>query len=169
MLNFSNDFLLIGWVVGFVDGEGCFSVSFSRKATFTTGIEVRPSFSISQNARSKASVEAFLEYFECGFLRFSKSDGTWKYETRDLTEILEKVVPFFKKYPLKTSKKQDFELFVEICFKMKRNEHRSFVGLEEILRLAYQMNISGKRKLKLSEQLTFLLNHRNHPNNLNKQ
>jgi len=40
------------YITGFVDGEGCFAVSFSRRAKFKLGIEVRPSFSISQNKRS---------------------------------------------------------------------------------------------------------------------
>ena len=157
MLILTNDLLLIGWVVGFVDGEGCFSVSFNKKPKLKTGIEVRPSFSISQKSNSKDCIAAFVEYFDCGAIRYSKSDGTWKYETRNLAEIIKKIIPFFIKYPLKTYKKNDFRLFCEICFLIQQNQHLNFIGLEQILKKAYQMNEAGRRKATLDEFLALLL------------
>jgi hypothetical protein len=41
---------LSAYFAGFVDGEGCFTVSFSPRSTLLLGWEVRPSFSVSQNA-----------------------------------------------------------------------------------------------------------------------
>ena len=38
------------WVVGFVDGEGCFSVAIAPRGAMRVGWEVRPSVSVSQNA-----------------------------------------------------------------------------------------------------------------------
>lgn len=157
MVVLTEDFLFIGWVVGFVDGEGCFSISFNKKARLTTGIEVRPSFSISQKSNSKDCIAAFVEFFGCGAIRYSRSDGTWKYETRNLSDIVNKVIPFFIKYPLKTYKKNDFHLFSEICFLMQQNQHKNFIGLEQILRKAYDMNQSGTRKATLEEFLKILL------------
>ena len=41
---------LSAYFAGFVDGEGCFTVSFSPRSKLLIGWEVRPSFSVSQNA-----------------------------------------------------------------------------------------------------------------------
>ena len=38
------------YISGYVDGEGCFTVSFSPRRKLRMGWEVRPSFSVSQNA-----------------------------------------------------------------------------------------------------------------------
>ena len=158
------DLVSIGWVVGFVDGEGCFLVNFNKKAKLTTGIEVKPSFSISQKSNSKNCVAAFEDYFKCGSIRHSKSDGTWKYEIRSLSEIRNKIIPFFEKYPLKTYKKNDFRLFCEICSLMQKNQHVNFQGLEEILQKAYAMNKSGRRKATLEELLEILRKNPKNPN-----
>jgi hypothetical protein len=163
MVIFTDDLVFIGWIVGFVDGEGCFSIRFNKKASLNTGIEVRPSFSISQKSNSKDCIAAFVEYFDCGAIRYSKSDGTWKYEVRSLPEIIKKVIPFFIKYPLKTYKKNDFRLFCEICFLMQQNQHRNFIGLDLILHKAYAMNESGTRKATLAQLLEILRKHRNNP------
>jgi hypothetical protein len=165
MLIFTEDLLLIGWVVGFVDGEGCFSVSFNKSEKLNIGIEVRPSFSISQNSRSKDCVEAFLKFFDCGAIRYSKNDGTWKYEIRSLSAIINNVIPFFIKYPLKTNKKKDFELFCEICLLMQQTQHKNFAGLEEILKKAYSMNEAGTRKYTLDELLKLLRQNPKNPAN----
>ena len=165
MIIFEDDLVLIGWVVGFIDGEGCFSVSLNKNGSFKTGIEVRPSFSVSQKSNSKDCIAAFVEYFDCGAIRYSKKDGTWKYETRNLPEIMKKVIPFFIKYPLKTYKKNDFRLFCEICLLMQQNQHRNFIGLEEILHKAYAMNLSGTRKAEITEFLEILRKNPKNPKN----
>ncbi len=36
------------WIVGFVDGEGTFSVSFNRNSTTSCGYQVFPEFVITQ-------------------------------------------------------------------------------------------------------------------------
>jgi hypothetical protein len=68
------------WITGFVDGEGSFCISFNLKKRFTSGIDVRPSFSVSQKS-DKAGINLILlkriqEFFNCGFIRLSKIDNT---------------------------------------------------------------------------------------------
>ena len=146
MLLITQDQVLIGWVVGFVDGEGCFSVSFNLSKRVARGIEVRPSFSISQNERSRASIDAFVGLFGCGAVRFSNADRTYKYETRNLSQLRENVIPFFQKHTFRTTKQNDFLLFSEICNLMAQGQHLNAQGLENIIHKAYAMNISGQRK-----------------------
>ena len=147
---------LESYITGFVDGEGCFTVSFSKRAKLKTGIEVRPSFSISQNRKSKAVLEEIQKYFGCGFVRFSRGDQTYKYEVRSMKEIKDKVIPHFEKYPLKTNKLQDFTIFKEIVNLVSENKHRNTEYLKEIVEKSYLMNGSGKRKYKKEDLLKLL-------------
>jgi hypothetical protein len=144
------------WIVGFIDGEGCFSISFNKKESMPCGIEVRPSFSVSQKAHSLVALENIKEYFNCGNIRYDKKDGTYKYEIRSLTEIRREVIPFFSKYELITKKKYDFESFKKICSLIAEGQHLNPQGLKQIIQLAYSMNGSGKRKYKLEELLKFV-------------
>lgn len=134
------------YVTGLVDGEGCFSVSFSQRAKLKLKIETRPSFSISLNARDLALLKEIANFFECGGLRFSKSDQTYKYETRAINDLIKVIIPHFKRYPLVGQKVRDFQLFEKICQKVNANLHRNNKELCKIIELAYTMNPSGKRR-----------------------
>ncbi|MCA1837736.1 MAG: LAGLIDADG family homing endonuclease, partial [Actinobacteria bacterium] len=47
----------LGWVVGFVDGEGCFSVPIYRCHKMTLRWQVRPEFAVVQGASSRDVLE----------------------------------------------------------------------------------------------------------------
>ena len=113
--------------------------------TLTVGGEVRPSMSVSQNGDRSEVLLDIQRYFSCGTLRPDRSDKTLKWEVRSLPLLLTYVVPHFRRYPLRSGKQRDFELFAEICQRMARGEHRHASGLCEIVRLAGSMNPSGKR------------------------
>ena len=136
---------LPSYISGYVDGEGCFTVSISPRPTLRVGGEVRPSLSVSQNGDRSEVLLAIQEYFGCGSLRPDRSDLTLKWETRRLTNLLSVVIPHFRDYPLQSGKRRDFELFAEICERMARKEHRVPDGLRGIVRMAGVMNPSGTR------------------------
>ena len=137
---------LLAYISGFADGEGCFSVSFSRRAKFLIGWETKPSFCVAQNHDRAEVLYLMREKFGCGFMRRDQKDLTLKYEVRSLNELLTKVVPHFEKYPLLSGKQKDFELFKHVCALMKEGKHTTLKGLEEITRLAFRMNPSGRRR-----------------------
>lgn len=140
------------YISGFVGGEGCFSVSFSRRSKFLLGWETKPSFCVGQNYDRAEVLYLMWQEFGCGFMRRDYSDKTLKYEVRSLDDLVTKVVPHFEKYPLLSSKHKDFLLFrKEICLLMRRDEHRNVKGLQKILTLAFRMNGSGKRKYSQKE------------------
>ena len=133
------------YLSGYVDGEGCFTVSISPRPTIVVGWEVRPSLSVSQNSDRSEVLLLMQEYFGCGTLRPDRSDRTLKWEVRSLPVLMARIVPHFKAYQLLSSKQQDFELFADICERMVRGEHLTPIGLQGIVRLARRMNPSGKR------------------------
>jgi hypothetical protein len=136
---------LPSYISGYVDGEGCFTVSISPRPTLLVGWEVRPSMSISQNGDRCEVLLMVQRYFGCGTLRPDRSDRTLKWETRSLPNLTARVIPHFHRYPLQSGKRIDFELFADICRRMVRGDHRGPEGLAEIVRLAVRMNPSGKR------------------------
>ena len=142
---YSREFLS-AYLSGYADGEGCFTISISPRRKLAVGWEVRPSFSVSQNGDRAEVLHALQTYFGCGSIRPDRSDKTLKWEIRSLHPILDRVLPHFRRRPLLSSKQKDFELFALVCEAMARGEHRTMCGLDEIVRLAGQMNPSGKRR-----------------------
>ncbi len=136
------------YISGYVDGEGCFSVSFSKREKLLIGWETKPSFAVGQNYDRSEVIKLLQHYLDCGSIRRDYSDKTLKFEVRSLNDLVDKVIPHFLEYPLLSSKQKDFNFFVKICKMMKKGKHLQKEGLREIVNLAYQMNTSGKRRYK---------------------
>ena len=134
------------YISGFADGEGCFSVSFSKRSKFLVGWETKPSFSVGQNYDRAEVLHLMQKHFGCGFMRRDYKDKTLKYEVRSLQDLIDAVIPHFEKYPLLSAKQNDFLNFREICLLMQNGEHLTLKGLRKITALAFKMNGSGKRK-----------------------
>ena len=142
---YSREFLS-AYISGYVDGEGCFTVSISPRAKLLAGWEVRPSLSVSQNGDRAEVLHALQAYFGCGSIRPDRSDRTLKWETRKLEDILERVIPHFEASPLLSGKRLDFERFASVCRLMAAGAHRDRAGLVRIVELARGMNPSGRRR-----------------------
>jgi hypothetical protein len=87
------------YISGYIDGEGCFTVSISPRPTLLVGWEVRPSLSVSQNGDRAEVLLLIQEHFGCGTIRPDRSDQTVKWEIRSLTPIRSRVIPHFKDVP----------------------------------------------------------------------
>ncbi len=137
------------YLSGLIDGEGCFSISFTLREKMKHGVEVRPSFSLGQtkNKDNYVLLDKITKTLGCGGIRLSRSDNCYKYETRNLTEITNKVIPFVKRYPLHSSKKKDFDIFAIICSLIAKKSHLHLSGLQEIIELAFSINLNGTRKI----------------------
>ena len=145
------------YISGYSDGEGCFCVSFSRRPkNIKVGWEVKPSFAVGQNFDRHEVLDLMQTYFDCGFIRRDYSDKTLKYEVRSIDDLISKIIPHFKKYPIISSKKKDFTIFSKICSLIKTESHLKKTGLIKIIKLAYKMNGSGKRRYTEKELLSFL-------------
>jgi LAGLIDADG DNA endonuclease family protein len=147
------DMDIASYISGFVDGEGCFCVSFQPSSRHRLGWEVRPSFSVSQNAERAQLLYELQKRWDCGTIRPDRSDKTLKYEVRKIEHLVERILPHFREYPLLSAKQTDLERFDRICQMVSRGEHQERDGLKEIVELAMQMNPSGKRKYASSDIL----------------
>ena len=142
---------LASYISGFVDGEGCFCVSFSPRASLKAKWEIRPSFSVSQNGDRAEVLVEMQKYFGCGTIRPDSSDKTLKYEVRSINDLWSKIIPHFDQYPLLSQKKVSFQLFRKICEIMKNRQHKAEDIIIQCMEYAEQMN-HGKRKY-LSEKM----------------
>ncbi len=138
---------IIGWITGFVDGEGCFSVSIFRnqKSKIKIGWQIFPEFVVSQGEKSKKSLELIRKYFNCGYIVRNKRkdnhhEDMLKYCVRSLTDLREKIIPFFENNKLQTYKYKDFQVFKRIIGIIYKKKHLSEKGLERIAYLIGSMN-----------------------------
>lgn len=132
------------WVTGFVDGEGCFHVGISKDPEMTLGYKVLPEFTVVQHERDVQILHGLKEYFGCGVVR-SNHDDRMCFRVRDKNHLLGVIVPFFLKHPLKTKKRQDFEVFKSVLLMMDAGEHLSEQGLNKIREAAAKMNRGKSR------------------------
>src|SRR5476651_1953702 len=104
------------WIVGFVDGEGCFSISIFKNVTLRSGFQVFPEFVVTQGAKSLTALERLQNFFECGKIYENRRtdnhrENLYRYCVRSISDIQNKIIPFFEEYPLHTAKSQDFKVF----------------------------------------------------------
>ena len=144
------------YLSGYADGEGSFCISFSPRPKLRILLEVRPSFSVSQNGDRQEVLKLFQQRLDCGTIRRNPSDRTFKYEVRSIKDLIGKVIPHFQKYPLLSSKKKDFEKFAALCQMIYEGKHLKQDTLKEIVTISYQMNGLGARRYKKQNLLNIL-------------
>ena len=126
------------WVVGFVDGEGCFFVGINRQPSMKIGWQVLPELRVVQHQKDVAILEQLQKFF--GFGRVTTNHGDRKeLRIRGLKQLAE-VATFFRQHPLRTVKRSSFDCFAEVIAMMERGDHLTEKGLERIRVLASRMN-----------------------------
>jgi hypothetical protein len=134
------------WVVGFVDGEGCFHVSLNRHPEMASGFQVLPEFVVVQHERDVQILQALKRFFRGGVVRRNHGDRHCL-RIRKL-DLLQQVCAFFARHPLKTKKHADFQKFHRILKLMEQQRHLVREGLLEIIDIAMSMNSSQRPTLE---------------------
>ena len=135
------------YLSGFVDGEGSFNVSLKPHKSMRFGWVVDPVFQVYQHKKNVKILELFRDFFKCGTIKpKSPTSNTLVFIVDNRRTIEEKIIPFFDKYKILSSKYKDYLKFKEIIIRMKRKEHLTLDGLKEIVRIACSMNEQGKQR-----------------------
>ena len=127
------------WIVGFVDGEGCFQVSINPHGEMTVGFQVLPEFTVVQHKRDVQILHALKAHFGCGVVRVNHQDRM-AYRVRGQEHLRERIIPFFMNHPLKTKKNVEFLKFRDVLFLMEKGAHLTADGLAEIRKITASMN-----------------------------
>lgn len=147
----------IGWIVGFVDGEGTFSVSIIKNSTTSSGWQIFPEFVITQGEKSIIAMQEIAIFFGCGKIYTNRrhdnhKENLCRYCVRSLKDLQEKIIPFFSLNQLHTSKKYDFEKFVQIVNLLLQKRHLMSEGITEIAHIIEKMNRNKPSRYLLSSE-----------------
>ena len=140
-----------GWVIGFVDGEGCFSIGLVRQPSrpgrsgYKTGYQVSHEFVVTQGASSVECLHDLREFFGAGKVYVNRRshnhrEHLHRYVVCRREDLLERVIPFFRQHPLRTAKRLDFEEFASCVELMVTGRHKTREGLAEIVEVMQTMN-----------------------------
>jgi LAGLIDADG endonuclease len=140
-----------GWVIGFVDGEGCFSIGFIRqpggdgRSGYKTGYQVAHEFAVTQGAQSVSCLHELESFFGVGQVLANKRydnhrEHLYRYVVRRRADLIQTIIPFFRTYPMHSSKHANFEKFAHCVEMIDAGKHLSFEGLAQIVEIAETMN-----------------------------
>ena len=134
------------YIVGFVDGEGCFCVPISAHKTLVHRREVRPTFEIELREDDLPILREIHRVLGCGniyrleFKRYAKWKPHVKLKVSKMSELQNILIPFFDRHPLQAKKRKSFIIFKRIIKLVAEKKHLTKNGLKTIIRLRNQMN-----------------------------
>lgn len=114
------------WIVGFVDGEGCFNLDVHIKEDMKWGIQMQPEFTVVQIEHDVQILHALKGHFQCGSVAVNRRDATstrMHYRCKNVQDLQQNILPFFEKHSLKTKKGVEFQKFREIVNLMASGYH----------------------------------------------
>lgn len=134
------------YVVGLVDGEGCFHVNMGTFSTYRSGVRVQMHFHVKMQEQDRPLLEKIKNTLNCGKVYFQKEKRKnhcqcYRYTVFSQKDIISIIIPFFKKNPLRsTSKHKSFKAFCEIGRLVEKREHLTDKGIAKIRSLKTKMN-----------------------------
>ena len=137
------------YIVGLVDGEGSFTVYIrnpddSKKVK--RRVRAEPRFYIKLIEKDKNILYELKNFFGCGSVYFQRDNrlnhqNCYRYEVFNWVDLESKIIPFFKKHPLKfESKAKDFRIFCDLFERMRNKEHLSKKGLANLWKIKSKMH-----------------------------
>lgn len=136
------------YITGFVDGEGCFTISIFKDSRRSTGWQVKPIFSISLHKKDINLLEAIQRTFNTGKI-YKHGVDSIQYRVSSLNG-LQIIIEHFDKYPLITQKQADYFLFKQAVNLISNKEHLSTTGLLKLVSIKATLNWGLSEKFKES-------------------
>ena len=149
------------WIVGFVDGEGCFHIDVHRNKDCKWGLQIQPEFTVVQHERDQPLLQRFIQYFGCGNVTQNRQDETScrvQYRVKNLKALLQEksptepnsktgIIPFFVKHRLQTKKNIEFRKFRKVCLNLDSEKHlKSLSDFLDIVEKARSMRLNPSKK-----------------------
>lgn len=131
------------WIVGFIDGEGCFHVGISKNKTMKLGYQVTLEFSITQHIRDKELMNKLIDFFGCGYV-IKDTPMKLQYRIRDRQDLSKSLFPFLDQNTLLTVKSLDYLDFKLVHSMLEEKLHLTQEGLDKIRTIQARMNLNRK-------------------------
>lgn len=138
------------YVCGFTDGEGCFTIVISKHPSKKLGVDARLHFQIELRDDDEEILKNIQETLDCGRIyHLNYERYGWhphvELKVSSIKEIREKLIPFFKKHPLRGKKSQSFTLFCQAVEIFDHKEHLTLQGIEKLKQIRQHMNRYSKK------------------------
>jgi len=141
------------WFVGFTDGEGSFQVLINTNKSSRHGFFVEVRFSIGLHSRDAETLKKINEQMKVGEivarnlkhsrLRGIGSQDQVHYIVRGYADCCV-IRDFFRKNPLQTTKRRNFDLWSQVLAIIGLKQHRGIKGILEISKLRDQMEVKTR-------------------------
>jgi len=134
------------WLAGFVSGDGCFLIKIQNSSSQVggkIGANLSLKFQITQHSKDEQLMKSLVSYLGCG--RYEARSGYPGLQAGDFvvtkfSDIAEKIIPFFNKYPIRGVKALDFADFSAVAEIIKNKDHLTPDGLGQIRIIKAGMN-----------------------------
>ena len=131
------------WLAGFVNGDGSFGIKIQNSITTNSGYIISLQFRIYQHVKDELLFQSFEKYLNCGKV-YKHSTKFISFSVFKFSEIVDKIIPFFQKYPLQGIKSKDFTDFCSAADLIKNKSHLTDEGLNKIRVLKEGINTGRK-------------------------
>lgn len=125
-----------------MSGEGCFYINIKQSPASKLGEAVQLKFQITQHTRDVLLMESLAKILDCGKVYSSRE--TIDFVVIKFSDIKEKIIPLFDKYPIQGVKSKDFEDFKKVAKLMQSKSHLTREGLDQIKKIKAGMNSARK-------------------------
>src|SRR3989338_8853320 len=127
------------YVVGFIDGEGSFSISINKHRTLKRRMEIKAEFEIELREDDKEILERIVatigcgKIYDCSYERYGWRPHV-KLKVTSTKEMEEILFPFLDQYPPQAKKRYVYDLFRQIVLMCRNKAHLKDDGFEKIQR-----------------------------------
>jgi len=130
------------WLAGFTEAEGCFYINLHKSAGREVNERVKIGFKLSQHVRDEQLMRSLITYFGCG--NINRDKNSFNFIVTKFSDIRDKIIPFFEKYPIIGNKLLDYQDFCKVAKLMENKSHLTEEGLNKIRKIKAGMNIGRK-------------------------
>jgi hypothetical protein len=135
-----------GFLTGFSDAEGTFSILIQHNKNYATNWRVKAIFAIGLHSKDVALLETIKSYLGVGNIH-KHGINSLQYRVESIKD-LQVIIDHFDKYPLVTCKNSDYEIFKKAFDIIKKQEHTTKEGLLKLVGLKSSLNLGLTSKLK---------------------
>jgi len=135
------------YVVGFTDGEGCFSITINKNDQRLP--EARLIFEIELREDDEPILHEIKSVLGCGriyrldYERYNQWRPHVKLKVSNFSDISSKIIPFFQRYPLQAKKRRQFEAFCQVAELIKLKQHLTEAGIEQIRLIKHRNSLDA--------------------------
>lgn len=147
------------FVTGFTDGEGCFALYVradrqKRKNHVAVYYRWQADFAFQLRGDDLDLLEGIKNFFGCGIISMSKSKvhslGLCNFHCIVPADLVNRIIPHFESYPLRSKKKNDFKLWKEAVKIIKVAKDRR---IKDKSRSVVYTNVENERLLQIVKTL----------------